>query len=102
MLVFRSLRLVLLRSLELRVSGTPRRTKRGLDASGDVSTAPRCLVRATIEKKKISTWVRVDAVDEFHERLADIMKVHFDGLKRKKRKKRTKKNAGTYPKKQAQ
>ena len=59
------------------------------------------MVRASIEKKKISTWVRADAVDEFHERLADIMKVHFDGLERKKRKKKNKKNAGKSPKKQA-
>ena len=58
-------------------------------------------MRASIEKKKISTWVRPDAVDEFHERLADIMKVHFDGLERKKRKKKSQKTVGKSPKKQA-
>ena len=47
--------------------------------------------------------MRADAADEFHEKLADIMKFHFDGLERTKRnKKSNKKNAVKSPQKKQQ
>ena len=68
---------------------TPKRTRNAI-AKG-VDCTPRCLVRARTDKKKISTWVRPEHLEEFHETLNDVMRVHFDALEVTTKPKRAKK-----------
>ena len=63
---------------------TPKRTRKAVEQDKDCS--PRVLVRAQTSKKKISTWVRPEHVEEFHETLNDVMRVHFDSLEAAKKK----------------
>ena len=67
----------------------PKRTRNAISKGKDCS--PRCLVRAQTNKKKISTWVRVNQIEAFHETLNDVMRVHFDNLEVTKKVKRVKK-----------
>jgi hypothetical protein len=68
---------------------TPKRTRKAIEQNKDGS--PRVLVRAQTSKKKISTWVRPESLEEFHETLNDVMRVHFDSLEAVVKKKRVKK-----------
>ena len=68
---------------------TPKRTRKAIEGNKDCS--PRVLIRAQTSKKKISTWVRPEQLEEFHETLNDVMRVHFDSLEAPIKKKRVKK-----------
>ena len=53
---------------------------KGTDESG------KCIVRATVKKKKISTIVALEDLPEFHRSLSNIMNVHMDGLRKRGKK----------------
>eukprot|EP00742_Colponemidia_sp_Colp-10_P006469 GILJ01006930.1.p2 GENE.GILJ01006930.1~~GILJ01006930.1.p2 ORF type:complete len:115 (+),score=21.73 GILJ01006930.1:81-425(+) len=56
---------------------------------------PKCLVRATVGKKKVSCLIAAKDILRFQTALTGIMKLHMDGLKKtvKKDKKQSKKKA---------
>ena len=72
---------------------TPKRTRNAVAQNADCT--PRCLVRAQTNKKKISTWVRPENLEAFHESLNDVMRVHFDSLQATARPKKDKKRKST-------
>ena len=66
-----------------RPRGKERAALLGPDADEDTTV---CLVRATLRSKKISTLVVAKEAGRFQVSLNNILKVHMDSLKRKRKK----------------
>lgn len=73
-----------------------KKTKGGKQKSDSVSHDPSeylCLLRATLNKEKISTVVHAKDVNKFQLAYCALLKSHMDGLKRQKKQKAKKATA---------
>ncbi|XP_043929770.1 signal recognition particle 14 kDa protein isoform X2 [Protopterus annectens] len=57
--------------------------------------ADKCLIRATDGKKKLSTVVSSKEVNKFQMAYSNLLRAHVDGLKKKDKKSKSKKNKAT-------
>ena len=55
-------------------------------AANEAADKGKCIVRAVVKKKKISTVAALEDLPDFHRSISNIMNVHMDGLRKRGKK----------------